>query len=558
MGKVIHIDGAGGGGGTGIGYIGIFANYNALIAAHPTAPLLSVAYVQNSQGTPWLPGGMGGTFYSKGTYLFDGANWVDGLDEVSDEIQDLIDEQYKAKVSNFDTTGAYLNSKIVGTTNKVGLTIINPAGNEQIKLNIGTDIFDKTVDDTDDITEGLNKFITAAELTKLGNIEAGADVTDAANVNAAGATMNTDTTLFGNSYFLDEDNMASDSPTKVASQQSIKAYVDNAIGSATLYNSNGTLTGNRLVDGDSNSLSITDLSELTLTTSSGGIDIGAVGGDVDITSDNDISLHGLKYPTADGGNTQVIYTDGLGNLAFQTVSQLIPANTITNALLDKMNANTVKVNNTAISNTPVDLAISVNTLLGRAAGNIVALTATQIRTIINVANGADVTNATNVNAAGATMNTDTTMAGNGYFLDEDTMSSNSATKVASQQSIKAYVDNAIPAVGGVIKSTEASRTANLGASQNNISTSGTSTIQFTGSGAGNVTGFANPENGKRLFVHCFTSFSQTYKHQSASSSAANRLVLGNGGADVVLSAGDSISFVYSQSRSRWIMESFTT
>lgn len=52
---------------------------------------------------------------------------------------------------------------------------------------------------------------------------------------------------------------------------------------------------------------------------------------------------------------------------------------------------------------------------------------------------------TSVDAAGATMNADTTLAGNGYFLDQDDMSSNSDTKVASQQSIKAYVDAAITA-----------------------------------------------------------------------------------------------------------------
>ena len=56
-----------------------------------------------------------------------------------------------------------------------------------------------------------------------------------------------------------------------------------------------------------------------------------------------------------------------------------------------------------------------------------------------------VVNSTSVDAAGATMNADTTLAGNGYFLDEDNMASDSATKVASQQSIKAYIDAAISA-----------------------------------------------------------------------------------------------------------------
>jgi hypothetical protein len=40
-----------------------------------------------------------------------------------------------------------------------------------------------------------------------------------------------------------------------------------------------------------------------------------------------------------------------------------------------------------------------------------------------------------------TYDTDTDLSGNGWFLDEDDMSSNDPTKAASQQSIKAYVDN---------------------------------------------------------------------------------------------------------------------
>lgn len=58
--------------------------------------------------------------------------------------------------------------------------------------------------------------------TKLDGIESMADVTDFTNVTAAGAIM------FA-SDFLDEDNMLSDDDGAVASQQSIKAYVDNSI-----------------------------------------------------------------------------------------------------------------------------------------------------------------------------------------------------------------------------------------------------------------------------------------------------------------------------------------
>lgn len=65
-----------------------------------------------------------------------------------------------------------------------------------------------------------------ADGTKLDGIETGADVTDAANVASAGATMDGDTDVSGNSWVLDEDDMSSDSATKVPTQQSVKAYVD--------------------------------------------------------------------------------------------------------------------------------------------------------------------------------------------------------------------------------------------------------------------------------------------------------------------------------------------
>jgi len=83
---------------------------------------------------------------------------------------------------------------------------------------------------SDDITEGTtNLFFTSAEQTKLSNIEANADVTDATNVDAAGAVMNSDTTTASMSFVVDEDTMTSDSATKVPTQQSVKAYVDTQV-----------------------------------------------------------------------------------------------------------------------------------------------------------------------------------------------------------------------------------------------------------------------------------------------------------------------------------------
>jgi hypothetical protein len=75
----------------------------------------------------------------------------------------------------------------------------------------------------------------AAALSKLAGIETGADITDATNVSNAGAVMRTDTDVSTMDFFLDEDAMGSNSATKGATQQSIKAYVDNLLSSGVSY-----------------------------------------------------------------------------------------------------------------------------------------------------------------------------------------------------------------------------------------------------------------------------------------------------------------------------------
>ena len=69
----------------------------------------------------------------------------------------------------------------------------------------------------------------ASDGSKLDGIESGADVTDATNVNAAGAVMNSDTSTAAMSFVTDQDNMSGNSATKVPTQQSVKAYVDTSI-----------------------------------------------------------------------------------------------------------------------------------------------------------------------------------------------------------------------------------------------------------------------------------------------------------------------------------------
>lgn len=87
-------------------------------------------------------------------------------------------------------------------------------------------------------------FLTADE-TKLDGIEALADVTDATNVDAAGAVMNTDTATTDMQFVVDEDDMVSNSDTKIPTQQSVKAYVDNLSDAEIAV----TTSGNTDIDG---------------------------------------------------------------------------------------------------------------------------------------------------------------------------------------------------------------------------------------------------------------------------------------------------------------------
>ena len=148
-------------------------------------------------------------------------------------------------------------------------------------------------------------------------------------------------TALSGTAFLDEDNMASNSATKLASQQSIKAYVD-AVATAVDLDFQGDSGGALSIDLDSESLTL-----------AGGTGIASTG----------------------SSNTVTFAIDS-------TVTTLTGTQTLTNKTLTSPTI-TSGVLNTAVSGSA--------------------------------------------------------------FLDEDGMDSNSATKLASQQSIKAYVDAQITA-----------------------------------------------------------------------------------------------------------------
>ena len=110
---------------------------------------------------------------------------------------------------------------------------------------------------------------TNSDHTKLNAIEASADVTDATNVDAAGAVMNSDTTTAAMQFVVDEDNFSSNLDTKVPTQQSSKAYIASV--AATLQPLDSELTqlagmqsgtASKLADNTALTSDIADLNQL--------------------------------------------------------------------------------------------------------------------------------------------------------------------------------------------------------------------------------------------------------------------------------------------------------
>ena len=168
-----------------------------------------------------------------------------------------------------------------------------------------------------------------AAVSKLGGIEALADVTDATNVNAAGAVMESDATTVGMSFVIDEDSMVSDSATKVPTQQSVKAYIDNNAGNTSA--GDITETSATLSDNQAAAANITGLAFANATVRSFGVhasivrnteyeafqltgiqkgaswdmSVESVGDDVGVTFSIDAAGQ-LQYVSTSTGNTATI------------------------------------------------------------------------------------------------------------------------------------------------------------------------------------------------------------------------------------------------------------
>ena len=175
---------------------------------------------------------------------------------------------------------------------------------------------------------------TDAEKTKLSGIETSADVTDTTNVDAAGAVMNTDTSTSAMNFVVDEDNMSSNSDTKVPTQQSVKAYVDansggggavdSVSGSAPIVSSGGTTPAISITAATTSaagSMSSTDKTKLD-----------AIEANADVTDATNVDAAGAVMNSDLDGKGELLVGDGSGDptaLAVGTDGYVLKANSST-------------------------------------------------------------------------------------------------------------------------------------------------------------------------------------------------------------------------------------
>nr|MBC8429292.1 hypothetical protein [Candidatus Endolissoclinum sp.] len=224
-------------------------------------------------------------------------------------------------------------------------------------------------------------------------------------------------------HLLDEDDMSTDSATQVPSQQSVKAYVTSQI--ATKDNTD------EMTEGSTN-LYYTDARARAAISATGSLAYNSTTGVMSFTMNDETVQDIVGAMTT--GNTEsgitVTYDDTDGTLDFTVASQTDENfTTADHSKLDGIEASATADQTDAEIRAAVEAATDSNVFTDADHSKLDAIEST-----------ADVTDATNVAAAGAVMESDSTTAAMSFVIDEDNMASDSATKVPTQQSVKAYTD----------------------------------------------------------------------------------------------------------------------
>ena len=239
---------------------------------------------------------------------------------------------------------------------------------------------------------------------------------------------------------LDEDNLSTNSATHLATQQSIKAYVDAQVTAQDLDTAGDSGTGS--VDLDSQSLTISGTAnEITTVASNQGITIGlpdnvtiagnlTVAGTQTTVSSTTVNVADPMLSLATNNGSADAVDIGFYGLYDTSGSQDLYSGLFRDATDKKWK---IFKDNQAVPTTTVNTSGT-----GYAVGTLVA----DIEGDITGSIAGATANMTGLVTYGSLSDGTITVTA---FVDEDNMSSNSATLIPTQQSVKAYVDAQVTA-----------------------------------------------------------------------------------------------------------------
>jgi hypothetical protein len=237
---------------------------------------------------------------------------------------------------------------------------------------------------------------------------------------------------------------------------------------------------------------------------------------------------------------QVLRRSGSGDLVFGTlVTNNIGDDQITYAKFQNAGANEVIGRSAGTTGDVSGIAIGASQLFGRGAtGDLAPITLgtnlSMSGTTLNATGGSG-------SSAGSTGDVQYSSNGAGGFGAEAPFNYVAASNQLTVPGLDVTEDFALT---GDISPAQLTADQNDWAPTNHATNS---TIRFNTDAARNITGLAGGADGVRRTLHNVGSFSSTFVAESASSTAANRFA----GTDLTVGAGQSVTFRYDATSSRW-------
>ena len=220
-----------------------------------------------------------------------------------------------------------------------------------------------------------------------------------------------------------------------------------SFGSGSVDINAGTIDGAVIGGSSPAAITTTDLTATTADINGGSIDGTTIGGSsaapvtaTNLTASGTISLNSLTYPTSDGSNDQVLSTDGSGNLSFRSIAglSLFTALTDTPTSYSGAAGKYLKVNSST-NGVEFDTLTTDDVTEGSNLYFTNARADSRFDVKLAAADTGDLSEGSNLYYTDARADARV----NNAIVDEDDFASNSATKVPTQQSTKAYIQSQI-------------------------------------------------------------------------------------------------------------------